>query len=233
MPHGDMTRRQAITVYGNFSRIRSDRHGVLIMRLMMAANDISLANWSMTRFQGDLPRMERHMRAGAVQYFVRLMCGHLNEAVGLIEAIRREPDLVSLIIRCSPEARRAYQRLCDCLPKGKDRVYFGDSVVRLRNKVAFHYDPDHVHQSLADVTSEPSVPLAKITLGTDYYLSRFNLADALMDSIVVRQVMRIPVGSDIRAESARFEAFVNEKSISFLRFVSEFATNYVRKFASA
>jgi hypothetical protein len=61
-----------------------------------------------------------------------------------------------------------------------------------RNKVAFHYDRDHVRQSLADVTNESSEPLAKITLGTDYYLSRFNLADTLMDSIVVRQVMRIP-----------------------------------------
>jgi hypothetical protein len=56
MPSRDMTRRQAITVYGKFSRIRSDSHGVLIIRLMMAANNISLANWSMTRFQGELPR---------------------------------------------------------------------------------------------------------------------------------------------------------------------------------
>ena len=68
----------------------------------------------------------------------------------------------------SGEARPAYQALCDCLPKGTDRTYFGASVARLRNKVAFYYDNDQVRQALRDMMREPRKLLAKITLGTNY-----------------------------------------------------------------
>jgi hypothetical protein len=233
MERKNAVRRESATFYSKFSRIQTERYGVLVTRLMMAANDISLANWSIERFKGDLPRMELHMRAGAIQYFVRLMCGHLNEAIRLIDAIQKERDLLNLIERCSPEIRRAYQGLCDCLPKGKDHDYFGASVARMRNTIAFHYDPEQVRKALVHVANEPSQPLAKITLGTDFYLFRFNLADVLMDSIVVRQIMRIPVGGDIRAEAKRFESFVNGKCIDFLTFVNVFATTYVRRYASS
>jgi hypothetical protein len=63
-------------------RIRAAKYGSLMIRLMMAANDLFLANWAMLRYQdGELPRLEGHVRPGAVQYFVRLQCSHLFEAM--------------------------------------------------------------------------------------------------------------------------------------------------------
>ncbi len=224
-------RPQSLTTYSKFSSLRYDRHGSLIVRLMMAANDISLANWTIVQFQGEVPRMRRHMQAGAVQYFVRLMCGHLFEALDLIRAVRKEPELAQFVSRCSAEARAAYQGLCNCLPNGKDHAYFKNYVARMRQNIAFHYDDRHVKRALQDIVSQRTQTPAKLTLGMDYYLTRFNLADVVMDSIAVRQIMRIPPDGDVRLQAKRFEEFVNEKCISFLRFVNEFATNYIRKYA--
>jgi hypothetical protein len=82
-----------MTWYTDFRRLQSDPDGVLLVRLMQAANDIYLANWSNEKYEprneDQLPALEKHMRIGANQYFIRLMSGHLNEGISLIPRIRR------------------------------------------------------------------------------------------------------------------------------------------------
>jgi hypothetical protein len=101
------------------------------------------------------------------------------------------------------------------------------------HNVAFHYDEGHVRRAMRNIAASTSQPACKITLGMDYYLGRFNLADVLMDSIIVRQILKIPLGADVRAMAKQFEGFVNEKCVAFLRFVNEFASNFVRQYAPA
>jgi hypothetical protein len=100
----------------------------------------------------------------------------------------------------------------------------------MRNKIAFHYDDAQVKQALVRLANANS-PTAKVTLGMDYFLERLDLADAVMETIFVREIMRVPPAGNVDQEFNRIRAFVNELCISYLRFVREFATNYVREYA--
>ena len=65
----------------------------------------------------------------------------------------------------------------------------------------------------------------------DLFLERFNLADTVMNTIFVREIVGVGPGGDVNKEFNRIRDFVNELCTSYLRFVREFATNYLRECA--
>jgi hypothetical protein len=220
----------AATKAFKFTRIDSDKHGALIVGLMIAANDIYLANWSAIPYQEEnveeLPRMRRHLRIGALQYFVRLMLAHLHEALPLIRQFEKCPELKDALKRCSKDAQAGYAAMCECLPGGKDYAVFAMKAARLRNKLSFHYDSQHVKTAISRLANDRTQPPALITMGGDYFLSRFNLADRVADSILVHQVLQSMPGSTDREKLDNFMNFINQKCLAFLRFAKEFCGTY-------
>ena len=186
----------------------------------MAANDIELANWTLVTWHEEQPGMRRHMQQGAIQYFVRLQCAHLREAINLVSELRKQPDLMDRLSRCTPEARRAFTNLLDCLRDGRNYQKYETLIGRIRNKTAFHYDPAQVTKALERLAEGNSFT-AKVTLGMDLFLERFNLADTVMDTIFVREIVGVGPGGDVHKEFNRIRDFVNELCTSYLRFVRE------------
>jgi len=69
-----MSRTQ--TIFVDLSRLLFQKEKAsLIIRLMMACNDISLANQCLGKHKEDQGRMSKHAQQGALMYFVRLQCG--------------------------------------------------------------------------------------------------------------------------------------------------------------
>lgn len=223
-------RNAAAAKWLSFERIRSDKHGALVVGLMIAANDLLLANWNAMEWGEDkeeeLPRLRWHLRIGAQQYFVRLMVSHLHEALALVEEFKQHPDLIEILKRCSRQAQLGFKSICDCLPGGPDSKLFGLHVSRLRNKLSFHYDKEHIDKALDSLAVDPTRPPAMITMGGDYYLSRFNLADRVCDSVLVRQFLQHIPGGTIGEKLNTFMDFVNQKCLAFLFFAREFAGTY-------
>jgi hypothetical protein len=223
-------RSAAGTKWLNFERIQNDKHGALVVGLMIAADDILLANWSALRYSEEnemkLPRMQRHLRIGALQYFVRLMAAHLHEALPLVDQFRQEAELERILKKCSREARCGYAAMCDCLRGGPDAGIFGSQVSRLRNKLSFHYDREHLVRAIERLALDPTHPPAPITMGADYYLSRFNLADRVIDSALVREVVQNLPGDTDREKLNSFQDFINQKCLAFLFFANEFSAVY-------
>lgn len=226
-PRG-IRRNAAATKWLSFERIRSDKHGPLVVGLMIAANDILMANWNAMEWAEDkrTPPLRRHLRIGAQQYFVRLMVSHLHESLALIEEFRNQQDLMNILKRCSLEARKGFEAMCDCLPGGGDSKLFGLQVTRLRHKLSFHYDAQHVRLALEKLADDSTRPPAAITMGADYYLSRFNLADRVCDSILVHQILQSVAGNTDREKLETFMDFVNQKCLAYLYFAREFAGTY-------
>ena len=160
--------RASATRYINFQRLQSDPHGVLLIRLMHAANDIYLAKWTGWKFEprnkGRIPRFERHMRIGANQYFIRLMSGHLNEGVSLVHEFNRHPTLLSFVNRLPSICQDAHEEVCACLKGGKDFNHFQRTVGALRNKAVFHYDPKLIRITLDNLANRREPVPAKITM---------------------------------------------------------------------
>jgi hypothetical protein len=99
---------------------RRGQEGILIIRLMMAANDLALADWGLEQFKQAQPRLQRHPQLGACRYFIRLLCGHLNEAMKLVQEVRDTSSLSCLVERCTQPTREAFGRLTACL-QGESR----------------------------------------------------------------------------------------------------------------
>jgi hypothetical protein len=232
-PASDDTRKRAsATWYTNFRRLQSDPHGVLLIRLMQAANDVYLADWNAVRYEPSnknrIPGPERHMQIGANQYFIRLMSGHLNEGVSLIYEFNERPALMRLVERLPQPCRKAHEELCSCLKGGVDFNYFRRTVGQLRDKAAFHYDPEMTRIALEQLANRQQPVPAKITMGSDFYLTRFNLADAAMDVALIRQILGTEPGKEAEKGLAPFAEFLNRKCLAFVLFVKGFIATYLK-----
>ena len=204
----------------------------MIIQLMRAADDIALANWGLRRFKKEQPHIRRHIQLGACRYFIRLQCGHLSEALPLVASLRREPELVRLLRNCSPDAKRAYQRLLECLPGGRRRDRFERWVLPIRNRLAFHYDPSLTVRGLRRRARNPWGRKSSITQGSDIDLWRFNVADDIEDTIICRELWRIPAEANLRREADRRADFGAGACRDLLRLTGELASRYLTQYAT-
>jgi len=207
---------------------RQGGDGTLVVRLMRAADDIALANWGLAHYSKPQARLRGHVQQGARRYFVRLQCGHLTEALKLVEEVRNSRRLKSVVARCEPFAREAYQRLCECLPGGARRSDFEVQVRSVRNRAAFHYDPSLVAKAIASRARRPESAHSTITRGSEMDLWRSGLADDIEDTIVCRYLWKIPLTTDLRAEADRISDFGFRLCRDFLDLVGDVTIRFLR-----
>ncbi|HEY1852119.1 MAG TPA: hypothetical protein VGG60_13915 [Candidatus Binataceae bacterium] len=198
---------------------------------MQAANDIYLADWNAAKFdpvnEERIPKLERHLRIGANQYFMRLMSGHLNEGISLVHEFNKHPSLVTFLDHLPLICRGAHGQLCACLKGGNDFNYFRRTVGRLRDTAAFHYDPDLTKFAIDRLADQKQPVPAKVTMGADFYLTRFNLADLVMDVALIGKVLGTEAGKDAEEGLRPFAEFLNRKCIAFVVFVKGFIAGYL------
>jgi hypothetical protein len=58
--------------------------GVVLVRLMMACNDMTLANESLAEWKPEQPRDRAYRQLGAMRYFVRLQMGHCGRYFAIL-----------------------------------------------------------------------------------------------------------------------------------------------------
>lgn len=223
---------QTQTIFVNLQRLNSCNNAGTIIRLMMACNDISVANQCLSQFMTEQTPIRRHVQKGALMYFVRLQCGHLNEAMKIIEEIREDPNLNDRVKHCSQTAQDLFSKLTNCLQGGTDCADFQKYVGQIRQNTAFHYTEKLVNRALSDRSDRPEARISKITGGDHINLCRFELADDIMDSIVCRQIWRIPRDADLRQEADRSADFGSDLCKSLLGFAGEFIVRYIREHAA-
>jgi hypothetical protein len=199
---------------------------------MMACNDIALANHCLKKFKEDQSKIRKPVQKGALMYFVRLQCGHLNEGLKLIQEIKDNPRLTEATERCSQMAKDSYNRLVACLKGGAENKKFEDNIEIIRHKTIFHYDSKMVRKALADRASREEAKRSKITLGDDISLSRFEVSDDIVDSIICRQICKIPRQADLGKEIDEIMVWASDIGKSFLDFSGEFIYRYIQDHAA-
>jgi hypothetical protein len=118
--------------------------GGVLVRLMMVLQDFSMANYSMGEWKKRRKwkkRVDRNL--GAAMYFIRLQVSHIFEGLKIIEEIRETPSLMNFVDGCDRETKKAFAAL-DQLKDHPDYKL----MLRIRNNVGFHYDPEVVLQAL-------------------------------------------------------------------------------------
>src|SRR6266436_2097753 len=125
------------TLFVNIQKLeRQGADAGIILRLMMACNDLTLANQALGRYGED--RTE-YIRRGAGLYFVRVQIGHLHECLNVIRDIKRSPILRALIGRCPLRVQKRFETLMMYAEGGSKRQEFADHFELVRHNTAFHY----------------------------------------------------------------------------------------------
>lgn len=206
----------------------------LIIRLMLACNDITTANHALSKFKEDeLKPTQEHIRFGYRLYFVRLQTGHLNEAINLIKELfnllKTSKFLNAAYEKCLLENKDNFLKLTQCLPNGKLHNAFKNNVIKLRHNTVFHYTAKKLFEDAVSHRINDSIEkYSSITLSDDIRFSRFNIADEIIDTVICRLLWNLHDDSKLREEADNRGSFTFELCVSFVNFCREFIFNYIK-----
>ncbi|MDQ7837126.1 MAG: hypothetical protein RDU59_01345 [Thermodesulfobacteriota bacterium] len=197
---------------------------------MMACNDMSLANQGLTEWKKEQPKMKKSRQLGAGMYFVRTQLAHLHEGLKVIEEIRADPTLMAHVAACDQETQRSFQKLVPFLPGESNRFEFEQLIGRVRHNLTFHYDQSGklIENAIRDRAARAEARQSSVTRGSTAHLWHFKVADDVVDSIVVRQIWKIPRSADLRVEADKIANRVHQIFLWFVDFSGEFIWRYCK-----
>jgi hypothetical protein len=186
-PDGErMSSKTRITTF----KMLSDKGelGVVLSRLMMAVNDIGIANDALGAWMGEQTGVIRKERKpGAKMYFVRILLSHTFEALRVLNKINGESELMKAVRNCSQATQDAFAEAIKVV--GTDQYKFFKQV---RDGIGFHYLPSVVRDTIASqATRVPDVRLT-LSVGSDNLQWYYEPGDRIIDSHVVRGVFGTP-----------------------------------------
>lgn len=201
-----------------------------VVKLMMACNDMSLANQSLTEWKKDQPSTKKSRQLGAGMYFVRTQLSHLHEGLKVIEEIRADPSLMAHLETCDTETRTSFQSLVPFLFGGSSRPEFERLIGRLRHNLTFHYEHSGklIENAISDRASRAEARQSSVTRGSTAHLWHFKVADDVVESIVVRQIWKIPKNTDLRIEVGKIADRTHQIFLWFVDFSGEFIWRYCK-----
>jgi hypothetical protein len=101
------------------------RSSVLVIKLMMACNDMQLENEAAFNWKEKQPRNKQYRQVGARMYFIRLQMAHLHEALKIVEDVRNDDHLMVLLSTCDSQTQTSFRKLAKlCLFKSTVVIRF-------------------------------------------------------------------------------------------------------------
>lgn len=164
-------------------------------------------------------------------YFVRTQLAHLHEGLKVIDKIKADPLLMSIVRQCDQQTQNDFNTLKEFLTGGNNYSEFENLIGQLRHNLTFHY-----HQcgklicraAIDDRASRKEARISSITRGNTTHLWYFKIADDVVDSIVVRQIWKIPREKNGRVETNKILERVRQICIWFLDFSAELIWQYCK-----
>lgn len=204
---------------------RRGKSAETVIKLMMACNDLQIANESLQRWRNDtsLPSTKR---SAAGMYFVRMQLSHFYEGMSAIKAVQNDATLMELLESCDSQTIASFRSLTKFLSGGALHDRLEQLVGRMRSHIAFHYDETGklIRRVLAERSTSTST--SSITRGSDMSKWHFKVASDVVDDMVVHHIWRIP---RTKASAANADAVVSEIHEVFLEFV-DFCGEFIWKY---
>jgi hypothetical protein len=198
--------------------LRDEKLGSVILRLMMAVNDITITSSSLFEWQHTTDRKKKARWKGGVLYFGRVQSAHLFEALSIIKEIKDDKDLMTAIKRADSKTQESFASVAKFIGS-KD---YG-MMAKLRNVVAFHYQSKKLAirrlKELVDKSPSHSMIYSLGNATLDWY---FELGDLIADAIVVRDVFQIPDSADLEKAATEVLDRLRIIALAFLDFAGYF-----------
>ncbi len=220
------------TIHIDFADLqRRGKSAVTVIQLMMACNDLTLSNIALGEWEKEQSSVRKIRRDGAGMYFVRTQIAHLYEGLNVIEAIRKDEELMALVNRCDTQTIASFENLKRFIPGGEERTKFVEYAGRVRHNITFHYDGTGklIKKALEDRATRDETRSSLITRGSTAHLWHFKAADDIAASIVIRQIWGVPRDSDYHKEINKAIDYIYKIFLSFADFSGEFVWRYCSK----
>lgn len=208
------------------------KHGAAtIVKLMMACNDLSLANNSMARWKDEQSPARSHRKHGARIYFMRLQISHLVEALKIIDEITSDPILVALVECCDRQTQLAFAQLREFRKGGGKHSEFVQSAELIRHNLGFHYEQSAklISTALSKRVKKYGDSPSTLTRGSEMMQWNFQLADEVHDRIVVREIWKIPEeasNDELRQKADDKAMWIHNVMLTFVDFAAEFVWKF-------
>jgi hypothetical protein len=220
---------RTLTKYVNLETLLSrGESAIIVVKLMMASNDLSLANDALGQWKKERQLSRKARQTGAGMYFVRTQLAHLYEGLKVIEEIREDSSLLAKVKNCGIQTQESFQNLEQFLPGGLKRLELIKLVGKVRHNLTFHYNQSSelIRRAISDRAARSEARHSSITSSDTAYLWYFKVADDIVDSIVVRQIWEIPKSADPRVEADKVADYVHQIFVSFMDFSTMFIWKY-------
>lgn len=197
--------------------LRDEKLGSVILRLMMAVNDIGITSSSLYEWQHTTDRKKKARWRGGVLYFGRVQSAHLFEALSIVKEIKEDNDLMAGVERADSKTQESFATVAKFIGS-KD---YG-MMAKLRNVVGFHYEPELSVRRLKKIVDKSPRHSMTYSLGSatlDWY---FELGDLIADEIVIRDVFQIPDSADLEQAATEVLNRLRVIALAFMDFAGYF-----------
>lgn len=195
----------------------------VLIRLMMALNDLAMANEGLGEWTTTKERRKLARQNGGRLYYGRMMMAHVYEALSIIECIQNSPKLKALVDECDPETRSSFDAVAAFL-KTDD---YG-MLLRIRNNAAFHYDGKLAWRAVRQIDRKFPDHGSTYSLGHDPLDWYFQLGDLVLDRIVVLDIFKAPEDEKLRAAIDPILARMHTMANAFRDFAGHFIISLLR-----
>jgi len=194
-----------------------------VLRLMMAMNDIGVANDALQEWDTTENPKRKLRRDGGKLYFGRMQMAHIHEALLIVKEMKQTPSLKRLVERCDAKTRRSFDVVVAFL-QSKDFKILGD----IRNRASFHYDRQLPLRALDQIAKKYPTDISTYSLGHETLDWYFELGDKVADRLVVREIFGVAENADMRVALDEILGRLHAMAMAFLDFAGHFIRHYAK-----
>ena len=196
----------------------------VVVRLMMAMNDLGVANSALAEWERTEDRKKAGRRNGGKLYYGRMMMAHVYEALHIIEEIKGSAQLRAAVDRCDSKTGASFNAVAKFLDTDDYKV-----LCRIRNNSSFHYSPKLTMRALEKLVEKYPNHISPYSLGQNTLDWYFELGDLINDKIVVRDIFKVPDQDDLRTAIDPILLRLHKMAVAFTDFAGHFIWHCMRK----
>lgn len=206
------------------------------MLFMMAANDLQTDYQMLGLLDSIKSRDTEEFVQGAKFYALRLLFGHLRETFKLVERASKSTPLMQSINKSEP-AKAAFSRLMTLWDKqNAPRQEDFRMIKGIRDKASFHYDDntgklDEMIEEALQGLSQNKSHLAKVVHIDDPRLTRFVIADDVIDVAMFESILEIADGGERQEELKKRNEMMGELVSDFMQVCRAVTNGFVNDHA--
>jgi hypothetical protein len=218
---------RSTTRYIDFSLLKARLpSSATVVKLMMAGNDMALANQSLGKWKTEFEATRGGRSWGASLWAIRAQISYMYEGLNIIKAIAADPQLMQVLERCDQRTQQSFETLKTYVEPGEKLKELEAIAGRIRNTVSFHYDESgkQVMRAIGELAQlGRSSSVTRASVGPDWH---FELADRVVDEIVCGQIWNIAKSADQSAEADKVIGKIHDVFLLFMDFAGEFIWRY-------